>query len=83
MNVTITAESEEFVKRKIASGRFSSAEEVVREGLRALQQKEVLWSAEIDKGWEEARTGKLLTLEESRASLAEKKKAWKSGRGAQ
>jgi antitoxin ParD1/3/4 len=36
MNVSLPAQLEELVKRKVASGRYSSASEVVREALRLL-----------------------------------------------
>lgn len=38
---------ENFVKQKIESGRYSSASEVVREGLRLLEDREVLREAQI------------------------------------
>lgn len=38
MNVSLTTELEKFVNRKVESGRYSSASEVVREALRLLEK---------------------------------------------
>lgn len=38
MNVSLTKELEAFVSRKVKSGRYTSASEVVREGLRLLEE---------------------------------------------
>jgi antitoxin ParD1/3/4 len=38
---------EHFVKQKIESGRYSSASEVIREGLRLLEDRETLREAQI------------------------------------
>jgi antitoxin ParD1/3/4 len=40
MNISLTRELESFVQGKVASGLYASASEVVREGLRLLQEKE-------------------------------------------
>ena len=40
MNVSLTPELEEFVTNKVKSGRYSTASEVVREGLRLLEHRE-------------------------------------------
>jgi antitoxin ParD1/3/4 len=40
MNVSLTPELEKFVQEKVASGRYTSASEVVREALRLLERKE-------------------------------------------
>lgn len=40
MNVSITPELERFVQKLVASGRYHSASEVFREGLRLLEQAE-------------------------------------------
>lgn len=39
-NVNLTKHHESFIEERVRSGRFSSASEVVREGLRLLEQKE-------------------------------------------
>ena len=40
MNVSVTPELEEFVQRLVASGRYRSANEVFRNGLRLLEESE-------------------------------------------
>lgn len=40
MNVSLTSRLEEFVRRKVASGLYSNASEVIREGLRLLVERE-------------------------------------------
>jgi putative addiction module CopG family antidote len=81
MNVTLPAALEEFIRRKVAAGDFSSVDEMVAEGLRVLQQQEEQWAAEsrrkIDEGWDQAQAGQSRTIEEARTSLAERKAAWK------
>lgn len=40
MNISLTKQLEEFVARQVKSGRYSSASEVVRQGLRLLQGRD-------------------------------------------
>lgn len=42
MNVSLTPELEKLIQRKIASGRYTTASEVVREALRLFEQQEKL-----------------------------------------
>jgi antitoxin ParD1/3/4 len=39
-NVNLTPHLDRFIEKRVSSGRFSNASEVVREGLRLLEQKE-------------------------------------------
>jgi putative addiction module CopG family antidote len=84
MTVSLPTALEDFIRRKVAAGEFHSADEVVCEGLRLLQQQET-WRGEarrkIDAGWDQAKSGQLRTPEQAQASLAERKEAWKSSRG--
>jgi antitoxin ParD1/3/4 len=53
MNVSLNAHFEKFVAEAVASGRFKSSSEVVREGLRLLEEREIRIAAlrrEIRKG---------------------------------
>lgn len=61
MNVSLTEELAKFVKTKVASGRYSSSSEVVREALRLMEKTEqqdaeklallrAAWKEGIDSG---------------------------------
>lgn len=53
MNVSLNSHFERFVRDAVASGRFKSSSEVVRQGLRLLEERETRLAAlrlEIDKG---------------------------------
>jgi antitoxin ParD1/3/4 len=67
MNVSLTPELEEFVQSRVASGRYQTASEVVREGLRLLEEREQSRAtalkelrAKIRCGIEQADRGELL-----------------------
>lgn len=49
MNVSLTAELENFVQTKVKSGRYNSASEVVREALRLLEDHEKARAAQLEK----------------------------------
>jgi antitoxin ParD1/3/4 len=42
MNVSLTPELESIINKKVSSGMYHSASEVIREGLRLLQEKDAL-----------------------------------------
>jgi antitoxin ParD1/3/4 len=58
MNVNLTPELEELVRQKVASGRYSSASEVVREALRLMEEKDKLLHAKLDQLREDIREGR-------------------------
>jgi antitoxin ParD1/3/4 len=47
MNVSLTPELESFISKKVESGRYSSASEVIREALRLLEEQEGLRAARL------------------------------------
>jgi len=47
MNVSLTPELDQFVVTKVASGRYTSASEVVREALRLLEERDQARSAQL------------------------------------
>jgi antitoxin ParD1/3/4 len=62
MNVSITAELEAFVEGAVRSGRYGSASEVVREGLRMLEEREAKYQRlkrDIQIGLESGVAGEL------------------------
>lgn len=84
MNVSLTPELEAFVHDKVASGRYTSASEVVRESLRLLEdedrskgQRLEALKMEIQKGLDDMKSGRFVSLEteEDYANLASEIKA--------
>jgi antitoxin ParD1/3/4 len=83
MNVSLTPEHEKYVQKKVASGKYASASEVVREGLRLLQETEQIrelrlkeLQAKIDEGLADAAAGRLIdgptAMKQIRARLKER-----------
>ncbi len=71
MNINLGTQWENFIAIYVKSGRYLSASEVVREGLRLLQEREQLRQArleqlrnEIDKGTEQIDRGEFAELDE-------------------
>ena len=54
MNITLTPEQETFVAEQVRSGRYASADEVIRDAVQALRQLEAVdspeWEAELLAG---------------------------------
>lgn len=62
MNVSLTPELEAFVERAVASGRYGTASEAVREGLRLLEEREAKFLAlkhDIQRGMDSPVAGDL------------------------
>ncbi len=81
MNVSLTPQLEQFVREKVDSGRYLSASEVVREGLRLLEERDRVYQSrladlqkEITIGVEEADRGELVDGEEVMQELYEELK---------
>lgn len=49
MNVSLTAELEDFVHQKVRSGRYHSASEVVREALRLLEDRDEMRGLRLEE----------------------------------
>ena len=49
MNVNLTLELEEMVRRKVASGLYNSASEVVREALRLMEQQDQVRAVRLEQ----------------------------------
>lgn len=75
LTITLTPELEAFIRERVASGRFDTASDVVREGLKLLEVREHEREAvlaeirrEIEIGMEQAKAGQ---LRDSRAFFEE------------
>ena len=71
LNVSLTPELEEYIFSQVQSGNYTSASEVVRDGLRLLQAAEeskAQWAAsareKIERGWQQAQNGQLVEAEQ-------------------
>ena len=75
MNVHLTNELKTFVQERVDSGRFATASEVIRAGLRALEEDEK-WRADVQQriaaGVAQAKAGQLLDGDEAFDELMER-----------
>lgn len=88
MNVSLTTELEQIVDQKVKSGMYTSASEVVREGLRLLQQRDEIREtklsalrAEIQKGIDDLEAGRFQDGESAMADIKERLLARKPNNG--
>lgn len=86
MNVSLTDQLSRFVNRHVASGRYQSASEVVREGLRLLQEREADRQAaladvrkKIAVGIRQIERGEVIDGEKVFAELRKRSKARRAG----
>jgi len=77
MNVSLTPELEQFVDDTVSTGRYSSASEVVRAGLRQLEEQE-RWKAyaksRIATGLEDIAAGRTISRSAFLAEIKESRK---------
>lgn len=57
MNVNLTPQIEEMVRRKVASGLYTSASEVVREALRLMDEKDRVRAVKLEQLRQDLRDG--------------------------
>lgn len=79
MNVSLTPELEKYVADKVASGRYTSASEVVREALRMLEEYEqsravrlAEFNRELQARIDSLNRGEFVSAEESLRRIQEK-----------
>ena len=87
MNISLTPKLEDLVNKKVASGLYGSASEVIREGLRLLDEQDRLRGArlqalrdKIDKGLEQLDRGEAIPGEKVFRDLREKSKKLRARR---
>ena len=75
MNVSLTPELESFVEETVATGRYNSASEVVRAGLRRLSEEEQ-WIAyareKVRRGMEDVAAGRVISRKDFLAEIEER-----------
>ena len=84
MNVSLTPELEQIINQKVKNGRYNSASEVVREGLRLLQQRDEMHEAklnalraEIQKGTDSLEAGRYRDLDDAMVDIKKRMMARK------
>lgn len=78
MNVSLTPQLEQFVREKVDSGRYLSASEVVREGLRLLEERDHVQQMKLETlrrelmiGVEQIERGEVVDADDVFAELEE------------
>jgi antitoxin ParD1/3/4 len=59
-NISLTAHLDRFIEQKVRSGRNQSASEVVREGLRLMEERDASLAStrhKIEEGWQQSERG--------------------------
>lgn len=86
MNVSLTPALEQFIDYKIKSGFYGSASEVIREGLRLLEEQETIkkkriemLNLEIDKGLSSLKSGNVISGEDAHRHLKERRASYNAG----
>jgi antitoxin ParD1/3/4 len=67
MNVSLTPQLEKLVREKVESGMYNNASEVIREGLRLIEERDrkLAWlRAEIQKGLDEIKAGDYVEVDD-------------------
>lgn len=84
MNVSLTPELEQFIDSKVKSGFYGSASEVIREGLRLLDEQDAIkkkriemLNLEIDKGLSSLKSGNVVSGDEAYRQIVERRASYK------
>lgn len=80
-NLTASSEVENAIKRLVATGRFSSKDEVIREGVRLLEERErklEKLNAALSRGIADAETGRVTPADDVFDRLERKYRAMAS-----
>lgn len=71
MDFHLTGEYEELIESKLRSGQYGSADEVVREALRLLQERDEVFASrvqqireQVEQGWQDAQHSRLVDGDE-------------------
>jgi antitoxin ParD1/3/4 len=87
MQLTVPPDLETLINKRLSSGVYASAEEVLRRALEAQDAEESLTdeerislSAHIEKGYQQAERGELIDRAQARRELQAMKDGWRSSR---
>jgi antitoxin ParD1/3/4 len=79
MTITLRPDHERLIAEALRSGAYASSEEVVKQALELLHERDA-WLAEnrakIEEGYASAQRGELLDSDRVRAQMEDKKRGW-------
>jgi antitoxin ParD1/3/4 len=88
MNVSLSPELEQLIEKKVKSGMYNSASEVIRAGLRLLKEQDELkqirlreLKREVQKGLDEIKRGEIVDADEVFQELRERNLKFKQAKG--
>jgi antitoxin ParD1/3/4 len=87
MQLNLPPDLETLINKRLSSGAYASAEEVLRDALEA-QDAEESWtdeerralSAHIEEGYQQAERGQLIDGDQARRDIEAMKEKWREGR---
>jgi antitoxin ParD1/3/4 len=87
MQLNVPPDLEELINKRLSSGAYSNAEDVVRRALEA-QDAQESWtdeerralSAYIEEGYQQAERGELIDSAQARREIQAMKESWREGR---
>jgi antitoxin ParD1/3/4 len=81
LNVSLTPELDQFVQQRVATGRYQTASEVIREGLRLLEHQErdreaafLALKKKLDRGAAQAERGEFVDPDEVLKKIESRKR---------
>ncbi|MHC5935356.1 type II toxin-antitoxin system ParD family antitoxin [Nostoc sp.] len=84
MNISLTIELEQFIQSQVASGKYTSSEEVILAGIRLLEERERIYKGRFEElqreimiGVEQLDHGLRLDGREVIEQLRQKNQAWR------
>ena len=87
MQLTVPPDLETLINKRLSSGGYASAEEVLRRALEAQDAEESLTdeerralSAHIEEGYQQADRGELIDAAQARSEIRSMKDNWRSSR---
>lgn len=88
MNVSLTPELEQFIDYKVKSGFYGSASEVIREGLRLLDEQDTIkkkriemLNLEIDKGLSSLKSDNIISDVELKEHIEDRRQKFREQNG--
>lgn len=83
MQLNVPSDLEALINKRLSTGEYTSAEDVLRHALEAQDAEESLVRAQIEEGYLQAESGDLLDGRQARSEIEALKASWRQSRAAQ